>query len=82
MLHGLETAYRPAKLGPLLGVLDGHIQHRFSAAQHLHAVPGDSALQSPLNDGPALAHISQHRACRDFRIVQLNLTLPVRGDGA
>ena len=80
VLHGLEAAHRASELGAVLYVLDGHVQHGFSPAQHLQALAGGSPFNCPLQNGPSSVHLAQDRSRGDAHLVQDHFALPVLSD--
>ena len=53
VLHRLEAADGPAELHPVLGVLDGQVEHPLRDAEHLRAVGDRGHVADPFGFGPA-----------------------------
>ena len=73
MLHGLEAADGPPKLGPSLGIFNGHFQNSLGTPQHLNALSRSRPHYRTFNNWPGFTHGSDHVACSDDDIFQFDL---------
>ena len=81
VLNGLEAPDGPSKLHPVLGVVDGYLQHLLGVADHLGAFADGASAEGLLDYRPALVDVAQDVGPRDTDVIELDLALLVGGDG-